>query len=172
VRNPERLNETGSRRLIWWEAMAGGMGGLFGHFSERFNQFGPFRTNGPCGYYPDSLKRAFRTYREFWRPGRMRLSMSPENQRVRAARGYCLATADKEHFVFFVEDADAVTIDLSGMPGNQPVRLVDAKADYHEIDKGSLTAGVHTLRLGATSDWAIAVGPFDATTPQSAERQE
>ena len=40
-------------------------------------------------------------------------------------------------------------------------------ADYDEIDKGRLTAGVHTLQLGATSDRAI--GRFDARTPRDAE---
>ncbi len=52
VPDPNRLDETGSRRLIWWEAMAGGMGGFFGHFSVRFNQFGPFKPEGPCGIIP------------------------------------------------------------------------------------------------------------------------
>lgn len=46
VPDPDRLNETGCRQLIWWETMAGGMGGFFGHFSERFNEFGPFRPEG------------------------------------------------------------------------------------------------------------------------------
>jgi len=49
VADPDRLNETGSRRLVWWETMAGGMGGFFGHFSERFNQYGPFDPDGACG---------------------------------------------------------------------------------------------------------------------------
>jgi len=160
VSDPNRLNETGCRRLIWWEAMAGGMGGFFGHFSERFNRFGPFHTNGPCGYHPESLKRAFRTYREFWRDGRLKLSMSPDNGCVRGATGYCLVAADKKHFVFFVEDADSVTIDLNGMPGSQPVVSVDAKMEYCEIDRGTLTAGIHTIHLGRTSDWALAVGEF------------
>lgn len=160
VSDPNRLNETGCRRLIWWEAMAGGMGGFFGHFSERFNRFGPFHTNGLCGYHPDLLKRAFRTYREFWRDGRLKLSMSPDNGCVRGATGYCLVAADKKHFVFFVEDADSVTIDLNGMPGSQPVVSVDAKMDYCEIDRGTLTAGIHTIHLGRTSDWALAVGEF------------
>lgn len=107
----------GQIERFWWEPMAGGMGGFFGHFSERFNRFGPFHTNGPCGCHPDSLKRAFRTYREFWRDGRLKLSMLPDNGCVRGATGYCLVAADKKHFVFFVEDADSVTIDLNGMPG-------------------------------------------------------
>ncbi len=160
VRDPDRLSETGSRRLIWWEAMAGGMGGFFGHFSERFNKYGPFHPSGPCGYHPDSLKRAFRTYREFWKPGRLKLSLSPDNSRISGAAGYCLVAADRKHFVFFTEDADSVTVDLSGMPGSQPVILVDAKARYAEIDKGRLTAGVHTIQMGSTSDWAIAVGAY------------
>jgi len=164
VSRPDRLNEAGSRRLIWWETMAGGMGGFFGHFSERFNQYGPFDPDGPCGYHPPSLKRAFRTHREFWKDGRLKLTMSPDNRRVRDADGWCLVTADRAHFVFFVQEAKSVTIDLSGMPGNQPVIAVNAKADYAQIDKGNLTAGIHTIPLDTTSDWAIAVGtsPLDS----------
>ena len=164
VRDPDRLSETGCRRLIWWEAMAGGMGGFFGHFSERFNDYGPFEPTGPCGYHPDSLKRSFRTCREFWKHGRLKLSMSPDNGRVSGATGYCLVAADRKHFVFFVEEADSVTINLNGMPGSQPAVAVDAKARYEEIDKGLLTPGPHTIDLGRTSDWALAVGPFGTAT--------
>jgi len=160
VPDPERLNETGSRRLIWWEAMAGGMGGFFGHFSERFNQYGPFKLEGPCGYHPESLKEAFRTYNKFWRNGRLKLSMRPEESRLKGARGYCLVTKDKRHFVFFVEDADSLTVDLRGMPCSAPVTAVDAKAPYREIPKGNLGPGIHTIKLGKVSDWAIAVGRF------------
>jgi len=162
VLDPDRLNEAGCRRLIWWEAMAGGMGGFFGHFSVRFNRYGPFRPEGACGYHPESLMRAFRTHRDFWRNGRLRLDMSPDNTRVRDAEGYCLVVVDKTHFVFFFEGADSVTVDLSGMPASQPVIAVDTKADYKEIDKGKLMAGVHTLRLGRTSDWVLAIGNFVA----------
>lgn len=164
VSDPSRLNETGCRRLIWWETMTGGMGGFFGHFSNRFNKYGPFHANGPCGYHPDSLKRAFRTHQEFWKNGRLKLSMSPDNSRASEARGYCLVSADKKRFVFFVEDADSVTIDLNGMPGSQPVISVDTKVDYHEIDGGILIAGIHTIHLGRTSDWALAVGGFSERT--------
>jgi len=161
----DRLNETGCRRLIWRETMAGGMGGFFGHFSDRFNKYGPFQANGPCGYHPDSLKRAFRTHREFWKSGRLKLSMSPDNSLISGATGYCLAAADKKHFVFFVEDADSVTVDLSGMPTSQPVISVDTRMDYCEIDGGALTAGIHTIQLGRISDWALAVGKFGEKSP-------
>ncbi|HPE74663.1 MAG TPA: DUF5060 domain-containing protein [Draconibacterium sp.] len=128
VPDSNRLNETNSRRLIWWEVMAGGMGGFFGHFSERFNAYGPFNPNGPCGYYPESLKLAFRTYREFWKNGRLQLSMSPDNQRVVSeTNGYCLSAINKKQFVFFIEEADSVLIDLNGMPGSQPIFSIDTK---------------------------------------------
>lgn len=172
VPDPYRLSETGCRRLIWWETMAGGMGGFFGHFSERFNQYGPFRPGGPCGYHPESLKRAFRTHRDFWKHGRLILGMSPDNRRVSGATGYCLVTAEKKCFVFFVEDADSITIDLSDMPGSQPVIAVDAKADYDEIDRGFLKAGLHTIHLNATSDWALAVGEFGEVASRRARRSK
>lgn len=160
VPDPDRLSETDSRRLMWWETMAGGMGGFFGHFSERFNRFGPFRPNGPCGYHPESLKRAFRTHREFWRRGRLKLSMSPDDGRVTEAEGYCLAAADGKQFVFFIEDADSATVDLRGMSGSARVVAIDSRAEYEEIESDSLMAGVHTIHLGRTSDWVLAIGDF------------
>ncbi len=159
VPDSNRLDETGSRRLIWWEAMVGGMGGFFGHFSERFNEYGPFHPNGPCDYYPESLKRAFRTYRKFWENGRLKLSMSPDNQRVVSeAKGYCLSTMDQKQFIFYIEDTDSVSIDLSGMPGNQPIFTVDTKKNYFETNLGTCVSGDHTINFDSKSDWVIAIG--------------
>ncbi len=160
VAQPDRLDEDGCRRLIWYETMAGGMGGFFGHFSERFNQYGPFRPEGPCGYHPDSLKQAFRTYNRFWKNGRLKLDMHPDSGRIASPHGYCLATTEMKHFVFFAEDTDSIRIDLTGMPGRQPVAAINAKKAYEEIDKGTLTSGVHTIDLEAVSDWVLAVGRF------------
>ena len=153
-----RLNEDGSRRLIWREQMAGGMGGFFGHFSIRFNSFGPFSENCGCGYHPDSLKRAFRCFRQFWAKDRFRFDMVADEGRVRAGTGYCLRTGDCKHFVFFVENAAVVDIDLGGMPGSRQVIVVDAKDEYREINKGRMSAGWQTIDFGHASDWAIAVG--------------
>ena len=84
------------------------------------------------------------------------------------AKGYCLVDFDKKHFIFFVEDANSVTINLNDMPGSQPVILIDTKARYNEIDKGRMTASVHSIRLGPTSDWALAVGDFSVETSKHA----
>ncbi|MEA1889269.1 MAG: DUF5060 domain-containing protein [Pseudomonadota bacterium] len=161
VDDPDRLNETGSRRLIWWETLAGGMGGFFGHFSTRFNRFGPFHPEGPCGYHPESLKKAFRTHRDFWRNGRLKLTMLPDNSRVNGTGAYCLVDTDRKHLVFFAEDTDSVTVDLRGMPGRQKLIAVDTKADYDEKDIGNLAAGIYKIQMYTTSDWVIAVGNFD-----------
>ena len=158
VPDPDRLGETGSRRLIWWEAMAGGMGGFFGHFSQRFNRYGPFKPEGPCGYQPESLKRAFRTFREFWKGGRLKFSMSPDNGRIRGASGYGLADSEKKHFIFFLEDASSVTLDLDGMPAPRSLILIDAKAEYKEIPKGKAAPGLRKILFPHASDWVVAVG--------------
>ena len=155
-----RLNEDGSRRLIWREQMAGGMGGFFGHFSVRFNSHGPFSENCGCGYHPESLKRSFRCFRDFWAKDRFLFDMAVDTGRVRNGAGYCLRTEDCENFVFFVENARSVEIDLGGMAGSRRVIVVDARKEYSEISKGKASAGWRTIDFGATSDWAIAVGDF------------
>jgi hypothetical protein len=63
--------------------------------------------------------------------------------------------------VFFVESAASATIDLRGTRGQQKWVAVDSKAEYKEINKGNLAAGVHTVQLGKVSDWVFAIGDFD-----------
>ena len=87
--------------------------------------------------------------------------MSPDKSRVIGTGEYCLVDTDRKNFVFFVEDADSVTIDLRNMPGSQRVVAVDARANYEEKDMGDLEAGIHQIQLSRTSDWVIAVGDFD-----------
>jgi hypothetical protein len=161
----KRLNVTGSRRLIWRETMAGGMGGFFGHFSTRFNAYGPFSESCGCGFHPPTLREDFRCFNDFWDAGRFELDMVVDNGRVSGATGYAMVTSNADRFVFFVENAAEVTVNLSGMPGSQPVVMVDAKEEYVEIDVGHLSAGSHTISMGHVSDWAIAVGDFDAPSP-------
>jgi len=165
VEDADRLNEDGCRRLIWRETMAGGMGGFFGHFSERFNAYGPFRPEGPCGYHPESLRRAFRTHRDFWREGRLLLDMAPVDGCVAGATGYALANAARTHWVFFLEQCDGATLDLSNMAGSQPAVLVDTRADYAEQRLGSLAPGLREVGMPHASDWVVAVGTWARGEP-------
>jgi len=162
VDDPRRLNTTGTRRLIWWQALAGGMGGFFGHFSQRFNEAGPFDPDGACGYHPEPLKQAFRTHQRFWRDGRLRLDMQPLNECAADASAYCLAGKERRHFILFAEDSDSLVVDLSSMADEQPVMAVDTQAAYRELDLGSRPPGIHTIVFDHPSDWALAIGDFSA----------
>jgi hypothetical protein len=62
--------------------------------------------------------------------------------------------------VFFIENAGSVEINLGSMPGSQQVIVVDARNEYSEISKGSMSAGWRTINFGSTSDWVIAVGDY------------
>ncbi len=160
VPDRNRLNEPGSRRLMWRESMAGGMGGFFGHYSERFNQFGPFKPEGPCGYYPESLKTAFRTHQEFWKNGRLRLDLQPDDRLISQEQGVCLSDDNKTHIICYVEDTQEVAIDLSSMSGQQPAIVVDAKTRFRELDRGRVKPGIHRWTFDHRTDWVVAIGNF------------
>ncbi|MFQ5808545.1 MAG: hypothetical protein ACE5JM_02905, partial [Armatimonadota bacterium] len=128
--------------------------------STRFNRYGPFRPEGPCGYHPDSLKRAFRTHRAFW-SGRFLLDMERANA---LTDGHCLASPDNEHYVFYKEQASSIRMDLPGAPRPLPAVAIDTRADYREIALGALPPTVQTWDAPHPSDWAIAVGQFRRPT--------
>ena len=139
----------GSRRLIWRLAMAGGMGGFFGYYSQWFNKWGPFK-----GKYPNPEQ--FRTHRTFWKD-RLLLDMECRND---LTDGHCLASPSGRHYVFYKEQTASIRIDLTGAAEPLPAVAVDTKADYQEIALGTLAAAKQTWSAPHESDWAIAVGRF------------
>ncbi len=139
------LTQAGSRRFMWRQAIAGGMMGFWGHYPKSYYDKGP---------YPNPEQ--FTCCRAFWR-GRFLLSMKRAND---LTNGYALATPDKEQFVFYAEESDSVSMDLSGMDGPQPAVAVNTTKEYREIDIGPLTPGKHVWKAPHKSDWAIAVGTF------------
>lgn len=57
-----------TRRLLWWQAMAGGMGGFYGFFAERKNS----------SQHPYPKPEQLRTHYRFWHTdGRFSLDMVP-----------------------------------------------------------------------------------------------
>lgn len=138
------LSQEGSRRFMWRQTMAGGMGGFWGHYSGRLYK----------GEYPNSEQ--FRCCRDFW-ADRFLLDMQRANQWT---DGHALATPDRKQFVFSKEDTDQITIDLSGAPGPLTVIAVDTTIAYREIEVGTLEPGKHTWKAPHKSDWAVAVGDF------------
>jgi hypothetical protein len=132
---------------MWRQAIAGGMMGFWGHYPKTYYDKGP---------YP--RPEQFVCFRTFW-DGRFLLEM----QRARELTdGYALATPDQEHFVFYKEGTEKITMDLSDMAGPQPAVAVDTTKEYREIDLGTLEPGEHSWKAPRESDWAIAVGTFPA----------
>ena len=141
------LDMEGTRRLLWRESMAGGMGGFFG-----------FYPNSPHPYpKPEQL----RSHYDFWHEKeRFVLDMQPANRLTDA--GYVLRSVSKEQYVFYNEDASSVRLNLSGVGGKQKVVAIDTKKAYKEIDLGAFDGKDQRWKAPYRSDWAIAIGVFEA----------
>lgn len=153
LRSGFRLDMDGTRRLLWWEAMAGGMGGFFGFYNKASRAFSS---------YPYPNPGQLRTHYTFWHTGkRFRLDMERANSLAKND-GYVLKGVSNKHYVLYAEDTDSVRVDLTGMAGPQPAVAVDAKQTYREIPLGPFEPAIRTVTLPSRSDWAIAVGDFGA----------
>ncbi|MBS3735386.1 MAG: hypothetical protein KGY99_10765, partial [Phycisphaerae bacterium] len=131
-----------TRRHLWRYTMAGGHSGHWGTWGNK--------------EYPNPEQP--KTHRTFWNHNfRLKLDMARANDLTDA---YALATPDNQHYVFYAEDTDRITMDLSDMDGPQPAVAVDTKKAYREIDIGPLRPGKQTWKAPNKSDWAIAVGKF------------
>ena len=137
------LDMDGTRRLLWAEIMAGGMGGFFG-----------FYPDSPHPYpQPEQLRTAY----TFWHEKkRFLLDMHPNHDLI--TDGYALQDKSKENYVFYKANTSSIEIDLSDAPKLLPAVVVDAKKDYNEINIGQLNSDQHTWKAPYKSDWALAVG--------------
>jgi hypothetical protein len=142
-----KLDMDGTRRLLWWESMAGGMGGFFG-----------FYPNSPHPYpNPEQL----RTHYTFWHTkNRFRLDMQTTEDRGDDV--YVLFCPSRRHYIFYSEDASSIRMKLLAMSGALPAVAVDTKKEYSEIDIGTLSTEEHIWKAPYRSDWAVAVGSFES----------
>ncbi len=137
------LDMEGTRRLLWWETMAGGIGGFFGFY--------------PDSPYPYPNPEQLRTHYTFWhKTSRFVLDMQRANGMSKDS--YVLLARSGKNCVFYKEDASKIHMDLSRMPESQPAIAIDTKKEYTEIDIGTLESKKHTWKAPYRSDWAIAVG--------------
>jgi hypothetical protein len=137
------LDMDGTRRLLWWETMAGGMGGFYGFY--------------PDSPYPYPNPEQLRTHYKFWHTkNRFRLDMQRANHLGKGS--YVLSVASGKNCVFYKENASSIHIDLSGMTGLQPAIAVDTKKEYKEIQIAALSANEQVWRAPYRSDWVVAVG--------------
>jgi len=151
LREGFNLNMDGTRRLLWWETMAGGMGGFFGFY--------------PRSPYPYPNPEQLRTHYTFWHTHkRFLLNMKPANN-LTSAGGYVMKGESNKHYLFYKETTDTIQLDLTGMDGPQPAVAVETNKAYKEITLGTLKPKSQTIRLPSSSDWAIAVGDFGGDRP-------
>jgi hypothetical protein len=157
-RSGYQLDMDGTRRLVWWNTMAGGMGGWFGFFNQN-----PAFGSGSGYSNPEQLVTAA----TFW----------DDNERflmdLRAANnltdGFALRSGNNRNFIFYKENTSSIQMNLAGMSGNQAAVAVDTKRSYTEVNIGTLNPASTTWDAPYSSDWAIAVGSFNGTTPPTAD---
>lgn len=158
LRKGFQLGMDGTRRLLWWQTMAGGMGGFHGFY--------------PDSPHPYPNPEQMRCVRDFWR-GRFLLDMVRANE---LTDGLCLKTLDNAKYVFYKESADTIRVDLSTAAAPLKAVAVDTTKEHREIDLGSLRPAKQAIKLPATSDWAVAVGmfrhQFRGHSTQESERTE
>ena len=144
-----KLDMDGTRRLLWRETMAGGMGGFFGFYAMDSSA-----ANG----YPYPNPEQLRTHYAFWhQQQRLRLGMKPDNSL--AGNGFALKDPSNRYSIFYVEDADTVQMDLTKMETAQPAVAVDTKQKYKELALGALSTEKHTWKAPYSSDWVIVITP-------------
>jgi hypothetical protein len=141
------------RRGLWHSMMAGGVANIWGYLMD-----GGTHELGSAPF-PNRLQ--LKSYFEFVR-GRFRRDMTrcspagadPQREAV------CLVTEERDHFLFYREDAERVVLELGGMRGAQPAVAIDARRAYAEVAVGVLEPGTRIWRAPYRSDWALAVGRF------------
>ncbi len=143
---PEKdYDEEMTRRGLWHSAMAGGVANIWGNLVNS-------PADGTSAPYPHP--HWSRTYADFFRD-RFLPEMVRDNT---ITDGVCLRTPDWRRFVFYRENTDSVSMDLSKMPVAMRAVAVDTLQPYKEIDLGTMKPGKRKWTAPHKSDWAIAVG--------------
>lgn len=143
------LDMDGTRRLLWWQTMAGGMGGFYGFY--------PTSSSAHAGH-PYPHPEQMRTVRDFWE-GRFLLDMVCANELSSDQNTYVLRSAN-QRLVLYRENSDSILVDLSQLEKPQPAIAIDTKQAYVEIDLKRVSSKSQRIKLPYVSDWAVAIGEF------------
>ncbi|MCP5095930.1 MAG: DUF5060 domain-containing protein [Chloroflexi bacterium] len=141
-----------TRRGLWQSAMAGGVANIWGNLMGAPQANDSLTTSAP---YP--APEMIQTYARFFED-RFLQDLTRCNE---LTDGFCLMRPTNAHYIFYVEDAAAVEMDLSDMVGGETAVAIDTKLPYNEIQIGSLESENQTWTAPYVSDWAIAVGSFE-----------
>jgi len=137
-----------TRRLMWWEAMAGGMGGWFGFYEPTSPAFGgvPYPN-------PEQLK----THRKFWVEKNRFLYDFVHEEPINNV--YILKSKKSNSVVLYKEETDTIEFDFNQY-NSQRIIAVDTKLDYNEIQIDNNLIVNSTWLAPYKSDWIVAIGSF------------
>ncbi len=140
-----------TRRGLWHSTMAGGVANIWGNLLGA-----PGANEGSTNAAPYPNPEWIQSYARFFE-NRFFADMERCNA---LTNGVCLKRPANAQYIFYIEAASSIELDLSAMSGAQPAVAVDARGVYAEIDLGTLNAEDQTWQAPYQSDWALAVGAF------------
>jgi hypothetical protein len=143
-----------TRRGLWHSTMAGGVANIWG------NLLGDASSNlGDGASLPYPNVNEISTYFTFW-SDRFKRDMVRCND---LTNGVCLYSPAEQLWVFYIEDASSIDIDLSSAPQDLFIEAyaVNTAAAYEEVPI-TLQATSQTHNFGSQSDWAIVVRAADS----------
>ena len=148
--------EEETRRGLWHSTMAGGVANIWGNLLDANGN----TVSTPQPYpNPEYIK----TNSDFFK-GRFVKELERDTTLSDVTVGVSMKHPANTHYIFYIEDASSIQMDLTAMAGPQPAIAVDTKQTYAEINLGTLTPADTTISL-PMSDWAIAVGDFNNIPP-------
>jgi hypothetical protein len=155
VGSTHTYSETETRRLLWQLAMANGTGAIIGTHASPYN----------VDYtYPER----FKTLTDFMDLRFHQLLNIVTTVGGVAVDGLALANASGSLQLLYKEDASSIDVTIPANLSGVPVVAQNCVAAHSEQSLGTYDAGTHTISLGSTSDWAVAVGQFGAPAEDGA----
>ncbi|MCB0748610.1 MAG: T9SS type A sorting domain-containing protein, partial [Ignavibacteriae bacterium] len=151
------LDMEGTRRLMWWETIAGGMGGWFGFYDcIREPDILPCQDPNYTNFYPNPEQ--LRTHNTFWLNKNRLLFNTKANNNL--SNGFSLITNDLQNIVAYKENTDSIKFSDEVDLTLAPIVAVDTKLEYSEINISQSIADKLWI-APYKSDWAIAIGNFE-----------
>ena len=146
---PKDWNEDETRQGLWRSFMAGGVANIWGNLN--LSDGGSYEIGSIPYENKDEIKVYFVYSAQWYGRGLSRCNELTD--------GVCLKNNDNDRFIFYVEGADSIDLDLSGATGILPYTAVNTISGQELT--GTFPAQSQTWSAPSTSDWVVAVGEFD-----------
>ena len=149
-----------TRRGLWHSTMAGGVANIWGFLN-------PTADEGASQPYPNAQQvRTYSTF--FFDRNRFTADLIPDPSLTDYTPGVglegglrtAMRSADNSRFIFYAENADEVTMDLTSAPTELRLTAVNTRGPYGENLGNFLAPGRHVQPMPSRGDWVIAVGDF------------